>query len=147
MQVIFLKDVRGVGRAGEIKTVADGYAANFLFPHKAAEPATPEKVARIEQAHKAREEAQRAEEEVLDKKTKMLHGKRVTVAAKATEKGGLFKGVVAKDVAKAILAEHSLQIPEESIHIEVPIKQVGEHAIALRSKNATTALTVVVQRQ
>ncbi len=147
MQVIFLKDVRGVGRAGEVKQVADGYASNFLFPQKAAEPATPEKVARIEAARKAREDALHDEEEALERKAKMLHGKRVTIAVKATEKGGLFKGVVAKDVARAILAEHSLQVPEGAIHIEIPIKQLGEHAIALRSKNATTALTVVVKPQ
>jgi len=143
MKVIFLKDVRRVGRAGEIKDVADGYAANFLFPSKSAEPATPEKVAQIEKQREAAAEAIRKEEEVLRNKLASLQGKKVTIPVRATPKGGLFKTVVAKDVVKAILAEHALHIPEESV-VSDPIKTVGEHTIHLVAKNKTVDFSVVV---
>jgi large subunit ribosomal protein L9 len=144
MKVVFLKDVRGVGRVHEVKNVADGYATNFLFRNKLAEPATEEKVAQLEKQKAATAEAVRKEEEVLDKKILSLKGKTLTMSLKATEKGGLFKTVAAKDIAKAILGEHALQIPEESIVLANPIKTVGEHAVGLRSKNAKADMVLVV---
>ncbi|MBC7836548.1 50S ribosomal protein L9, partial [Acetobacteraceae bacterium] len=106
MKVILLKDVRRVGQHGEVKDVADGYAFNFLFPQKLAEPATEEKIKNLEtqkQAHEA--EIQKGEEE-LTAKIMSLRGKRVALQSRATEKGGLFKSIVAKDIIKAIKAEH-----------------------------------------
>ncbi|MEI6863919.1 MAG: 50S ribosomal protein L9 [Candidatus Adlerbacteria bacterium] len=143
MKVLFLKDVRGVGRAMEIKNVADGYAVNFLFPQKFAEPATEETVKRVESQKKAAEDAIKKEEDILDKKVLSLKGKKITITAKATEKGGLFKSIVTKDVAKAILGEHALQIPENSITL-TPTKTVGEHKIVLASKNQKVDMTLVV---
>ncbi len=145
MKVIFLKDVRRVGRAGEIKDVADGYAANFLFPSKSAEPATPQKIAEIEKRKEVALEALRKEEEVLTNKVASLSGKVVTIPVRATPKGGLFKTVVAKDVVKAILAQHALQIPEEAIVLGQPIKTVGKHAVHVAAKNKKVEITVVVE--
>ncbi len=144
MKVILLKDVRGVGMHGTIQNVADGYATNALFPRKLAEPATEEKIKQIE-AKKAELEAQhKKEEEQLDAKVQSLRGKKVTITSRATEKGGLFKGIVEKDIAKAILGEHSLEIPESSIIIGEPIKSVGEHMLTLQSKNHKAEFGVVV---
>ena len=99
MKVILLKDVRGVGQHGDIKTVADGYATNMLFPQKLAEPATEEKMKRLEAQKQAREDAIKKEEEQLDNKLAQLRGKKVVLQSRATEKGGLFKTIAAKDIA------------------------------------------------
>ncbi len=144
MKVVFLKDVRGVGRVHEVKNVADGYAINFLFRNKLAEPATEEKVAALEKQKAAAEEAVRKEEEVLDKKVLALRGKTITISAKATEKGGLFKTIGEKDVAKAILGEHALEIPHDAIVLANPAKTVGEHTVGLRSKHAKADMVLVV---
>jgi large subunit ribosomal protein L9 len=144
MKVILLKDVRGVGQHGDIKNVADGYAINKLFPQKLAEPATPEKMKQVEAQKAAREEAIKKDEEQLDNKVAQLRGKKVVLQSRATEKGGLFKTIAAKDIAKAILAEHSLEIPEESIAISEPIKTVGEHKVQLAGKNQKAELAVIV---
>lgn len=144
MKVILLKDVRGVGQHGEIKNVADGYAINGLFPKKLAEAATPEKIAQYE-ARKAAAEAEAVKEaEQLDNKVTALRGKKVTISGRATEKGGLFKAVHEQDVAKAILAEHALEIPEDSISFPAPIKTVGEHVVVLKSKSNKVELGVVI---
>src|SRR5882724_3797131 len=127
MKVILLKDVRGVGQHGEVKNVADGYAINKLFPQKLAEPATDEKIKKFELMRVEHEAAIAKEEEQLGNKIKALNGKKVTITAKATEKGGLFKGIGEKEVAKAILAEHSLEISVDLMTIDEPIKTVGEH--------------------
>ena len=144
MKVILLKDVRGVGMHGEVKTVADGYAINKLFPTKMAEPATDEKIKKFASMRAEHEANIAKEEEQTSNKIKSLNSKKVTITAKATEKGGLFKGIIEKDIAKAILAEHSLEIPLDLIVIDEPIKTVGEHAVKIESKSAKAALTVEV---
>lgn len=144
MKVILIKDVRGVGQRHEIKNVADGYAVNFLFKNKFAEPATEEKIKQIESQNEAAAEAVRKEEAVLDKKVLSLKGKKISITAKATEKGGLFKGLTEKDIAKAILGEHALQIPLEAISIPGAIKTVGEHTVGLHSKNAKAEVILSV---
>ena len=65
MKVILLKDVKGIGQHTEIKNVADGYAINFLFPRKLAEPATDEKVKEIQSKKEAQEAEIKKEEEEL----------------------------------------------------------------------------------
>jgi len=145
MKVILLKDVRGVGQHGEIKNVADGYAINKLLPFKLAEPATEEKMRQYEK-NKAAHEAEAVKlEEQQSNKIKSLHGKKVTISAKATEKGGLFKAIAEKDIAKAILAQLSLEIPLESIGIQEPIKTVGEHVVQLQNKSQKAELSVVIE--
>ncbi len=142
MQVLFLKDVRGVGRAHEVKNVADGYAINFLFKQKLAEPATPEKIAALTaqaQAHEA--EVAKAEEE-LTRKVLALRGKKVVLKARATEKGGLFKAVAAKDIMKAIKDEHGIELPEDAFTFPEHIKTIGEHMVLAHSKTQKAEITV-----
>jgi large subunit ribosomal protein L9 len=144
MKVVLLKDVRGLGMHGEIKNVADGYAANALFPKKLAEPATDEKIKQIE-AKKAEALAAAAKEaEQLDNKVSALRGKKVTLQSRATEKGGLFKAVHEKDVVKAVLGEHALNIPEDAVSFPEPIKTVGEHVVLVSSKTVKAELGVVI---
>ena len=144
MKVILLKDVRGVGMHGEIKNVADGYAINGLLPKKLAEAATAEKIADVEAKRVAHEAEMQKEAEQLDNKVAALRGKTITISSRATEKGGLFKAVHEKDVAKAILGEHALAIPEDAITFPEPVKTVGEHVVLLKSKNQKAEFGVVV---
>jgi len=144
MKVILLKDVRGVGLHGTIQNVSDGLAMNKLFPQKLAEPATDEKIAQLEKNKTAREAEVAKQEAQLANKIKSLHTKKITIEAKATEKGGLFKAVGAKEVGKAILTQHSLEIPEDSIVMD-PLKTTGEHAIKLESKTAKAELAVEIK--
>jgi large subunit ribosomal protein L9 len=144
MKVIMLKDVRGVGQHGTVQNVADGFAINKLFPQKLAEPATENAVKRIEAEAHARAAALAKEEEQLDAKVRGLRGKRVVIAARATEKGGLFKQVSAADIAKAVRTEHALEIPESAIHLPEHLKTIGEHPVLLRSKNEKAELVVAI---
>jgi large subunit ribosomal protein L9 len=144
MKVILLKDVRSVGQHGEVKNVADGYARNFLFPQKLAEPATEDKVKQIASQKEAHEAELAREEEALAGKILELKGKRVALSSRATEKGGLFKAIAAKDVARAIKAEHDIDIPEEAISFGEHIKTVGDHAVLLSSKSQKVELTVSI---
>ena len=147
MKIILLKDVRNVGARSEVKEVADGYARNFLFPKKLACPATDEKVSELEALRAQREAELKTEEERLDSTIHSLRGKTATIAARATEKGGLFKIISAEDVAKAIRAQHGLELPESAVHVAEPIKTLGEHAIELRGAFAKADFGILVTAQ
>lgn len=144
MKVIMIKDVRGVGRAYEVKNVADGYAINFLFKQKFAEPATPEKVAAIEAKQKAHEAELAKAEEELTKKVQSLRGKRIKIAARATEKGGLFKQISPKDIAHQIVVEHKVAVPETAVLLPEHLKTVGEHSVTLHSKTAKAEIVLEI---
>src|SRR5665213_1969010 len=98
MKVILLKDVRGLGVHHAIKDVSDGYAINFLLPQKLAEAATEEKVKRLAQQKETHEAEVLAQEAALDMTVASAEGKTISLTARATEKGGLFKALTVKDI-------------------------------------------------
>lgn len=144
MQVILLRDVRGCGHAHEVKTVADGFATNFLFPRKLATPATEEKIQELEAQAAARAAERRKESAELDHKIQALHGKEIIIEARATEKGGLFKAIHAGDIVKAIRMQQSLEIPQDAIQTE-PIKTLGGHTVELAGPTHKATLTLTVR--
>jgi len=131
MKVILLKDVPKVGRKFEVKNVSDGYALNFLFPQKLAEPATPEKVQVLE----ARKEEEREEENREETRKRGIYArlseKPLTISAKANEKGSLFQKITEKDVSDAIQKALGETVPPSDIKLAAPVKEVGEHTIQL----------------
>lgn len=144
MRVILLQDVRNVGRKSEVKNVADGFAMNFLFPRKFAEVATDAVVRRLEEEKKTKTEEAVAKERVLGNMIDSLRNAEVNVSVRATDKGGLFKSVDSEVIAKAIRMQKSLEIPEEVIQIETPIKTTGKHVISLVHKTKKADLIVSV---
>ncbi|MBI2004745.1 50S ribosomal protein L9 [Patescibacteria group bacterium] len=144
MKVLFLKDVRGTGRSGEVKNVADGYAHNFLLPQGLAELATDAKIAELEAKKQAHDEELIKQEEELTQKILSLRGKSVVISARSTEKGGLFKALCAADIVRAIKAEYDIHIPQESVHVPEHIKTTGEHVVMLASKTQKAELKVSV---
>jgi large subunit ribosomal protein L9 len=129
MDVILLKDVDKVGVKGEVATVSDGYARNYLFPRKLAEIATPGRLATVRKimddkvAHERRE-AERAEE------TRDLLGKTVlTVSAAAGTGERIFGSVTNQDIASAIWSARKIRIDKRNVLLEEPIKTLGAHMV------------------
>ncbi|MBC7259997.1 MAG: 50S ribosomal protein L9, partial [Chloroflexi bacterium] len=85
MQVLLLKDVPNLGKAGTVKSVADGYARNYLFPQKLAVPATPEALKQAEAIRKAALRRQQRMEEEAEALAKELEAISLTFKAKAGE--------------------------------------------------------------
>lgn len=143
MKVIFVKDVGGVGQRDTVKEVSDGYALNFLIAQGLAEQATKEKIAALEKRTKSREEEKNKEAAAREKIITALDGARVELSVRATEKGGLFKSVGAKEIVQALRKEGK-EIDEQLIILPKPIKEVGEHTIEIAAGNTHGHLTVVV---
>jgi large subunit ribosomal protein L9 len=146
MKIILLKDVGGVGRHGEVKEVADGFALNKLIPAGLAQQATPEKIkshaAEMQKAHDAREHEQQA----LVAKVQSLEGARVEIGARATEKGGLFKSLGVADIQKAIREQRNVELPTDTIALEKPIKEIGDHELTIKTAGANARLVVAVKK-
>ena len=147
MEVILREHVDNLGRRGEVVKVADGYARNFLLPKRLAVAATESNKNIVEQerqAHLRREAKQKTEAEDL---SKLLNGVTVTIAQKAGENDQLFGSVTAKDIADA-LAQKNFTIERRKVHLEEPIKQLGEFKVPVRlHKDVTAEVTVQVVKE
>jgi large subunit ribosomal protein L9 len=148
MRVVFLDDVDGAGRAGEIKNVADGYARNFLLPRKLAAAATTSTMQQAE----ARAKAIAKEEEKRDGAAQLIVSKigdaPLVIKAKVGEEGRLFGSVTASDIADAINARAGGSIEHKQISLDAPIKQVGSHEVAVTlTRNVKANVTVEVEAE
>jgi large subunit ribosomal protein L9 len=148
MRVVFLDDVDGAGRAGEIKNVADGYARNFLLPRKLAAVATTSTMQQAESKAKAIAK----EEEKRDGAAQLIVGKigdaPLVIKAKVGEEGRLFGSVTASDIADAINARAGGSIEHKQVLLDAPIKQIGSHEVAVTfTRNVKANVTIEVEAE
>jgi large subunit ribosomal protein L9 len=147
MEVILREDVDRLGNRGQVVKVADGYARNFLLPKRLAVAATDANRKIVEQerqAHLRKEAKEKSEAEDL---SKLMNGLTVTIAQKAGENDQLFGSVTSKDVADA-LAQQNYNIDRRKVHLEEPIKQLGEFKVPVKlHKDVTAEITVQVVKE
>ena len=147
MEVILRADVPKLGHRGDLVDVAAGYARNFLLPRKLAVPATAgnKKVVEQEKAAGARREAK--EQGQAAELARQLAEVTVTITRKASEADQLFGSVTSLDIADALQTK-GYHIDRRNIHLEEPIKHLGEYEIPLRlHREVSTALKVQVVRE
>ncbi len=145
MRVVFLDDVEGTARAGEIKNVADGYARNFLLPRKLAAAATTTTVQKAE----SRAKAIAKEQDRLDESARAIAAKvsaaSIVIPARAGTEGRLFGSVTATDIAEAINASAGTSLEHRQVGLEQPIKEVGSHTVSVTlTRNVKADVTVEV---
>ena len=148
MRVVFLDDVEGVARAGEIKNVADGYARNYLLPRKLAAAATTTMVQQAEARAKAIAREQEKVDEAARAVVAKLGDKPLVLKARAGEQGKLFGSVTASDIAAAINKRAKAEVEHRQVLLEAPIKEVGtfEVVVAL-TRNVRAQVTVAVEAE
>jgi len=139
MQVLLIKDVKGLGKAGEVKEVKDGYGKNFLVGKGFAKVATNEvlkKHASVERK-KAEEEAQEIEElKVLAQKLDKL---KVTITKKLGDTGHLFGAVTKEEITQALQEQHNIEIDKKHINHKEAIKSTGTHDLDVKLGHAMHA--------
>jgi large subunit ribosomal protein L9 len=126
------KDVENVGRAGDVKEVADGYGRNFLLPRKLAVPAragVEDEARKIRDAATRREAKDRDEAQALAEE---IGNKTVVVRLRVGAEDKAFGSVTNADIASALKAQHQVEIDRHKIDLKETIKQLGEHQVALR---------------
>lgn len=124
MKVIFIKDMKGQGKKGEVKEVSEGYATNFLFPRGVARPATEGNMKTLEQQHASEQKRKEQEKEEAVQLGKKLEEMTVTLKAKSGEGGRLFGAITSKQIAEA-LAEQKIKIDKRKIELGEPIRNLG----------------------
>lgn len=131
MKVILTRDVPKLGRAGHVVDVSPGYARNFLFPRKLAQPATDRSIRAAEE--RSRKEAsraaeQRAKDEAL---ARAIRDIRLTLTARSNTKGKLY-GRIDKEAIRRALASSGAVVPASAaISFDKPIETVGEHTVTV----------------
>ncbi len=147
MKVILLKDVPKLGRKYDIKEVNDGYALNFLIPQKMVELATPGKLAEAEKKKKEFQIEKNQKEESLVAALKQVAGLELVIKVKASEKGHLFSSVHKKDIAEKMKRDYQVDIAEEAIILDEPIKSLGEFEILVKIKDKKTSFKLIVEKE
>jgi large subunit ribosomal protein L9 len=146
MKVIFLKDVPRVGKKYDIKEVNDGYALNFLFPSKLAEMATTKTMTDLERRQKEIVVEREVQEGLLLRNLEEIKGKVITIKGKANDKGNLFSSIHKKEIKEELEKNHRIEIGEEFIILEKPIKEIGEFEIPIEIKHKKSSFKLIVEK-
>ncbi len=145
MIVILNRDVKGTGKSGEVVKVSDGYARNMLIPKGWAVEATDGNIRNLEKikAKKAEEEA--AEKAAAEELAARISDMEVIIKTKSGEGGRLFGSITSKDIADALLKQHSIKVDKKKIQLSSPIKSLGRFDVDIKLYFETVAtLTVKV---
>ncbi len=143
MKVILADDVATLGQKGDIVSVADGYARNYLVPKGLAFAATKGALKQAELMQKAREQREQRVKEEAAAKVGRLGASPVYISARAGEGGRLFGSVTNSDVARAIADQLEENIDRRDIRLDDPIRTLGTHQVEVRLHEEVNALVTV----
>lgn len=139
MKVIFLKDVKGKGKKGEVKNVADGYAHNFLLKQGLAVEANAANESSLN-AQKKKEEKLAAEELEQSKQLKAkIDEITVELTAKSGEGGRLFGSITSKQIAEELQKKHNIKIDKRKIELDDAIRALGVTKVPVKLHTEVTA--------
>ncbi|HOT27452.1 MAG TPA: 50S ribosomal protein L9 [Candidatus Ozemobacteraceae bacterium] len=145
MQVLLIQNVGSVGKRGETKRVAEGYARNFLFPRNLAVPVTPGTMKNLEMLKHSWKRQEVKEKEEAQAVAKKIDGLTIKITRKSGEKGRLFGSVTNTEIAELIGKKIDMQLDKRSVVVE-HIKELGEHEVTVKlftDVKATVKLVVL----
>ncbi len=147
MRVLLIKDVYKLGRAGDVKKVADGYGRNFLLPQKLAVLATPGALTTAEKIRAQAEVRRTALNSELKDLADHINGVTLTFAVKAGETGKLYGSITTQDVAAAIQEQTRYEVKRQQIDMQ-PIRELGEYKVHVRlTIDLMPEVKIVVRRE
>ena len=147
MKVLLLKDVYKLGRAGDVKKVADGYGRNFLLPQKLAVLATPGALKQTEKIRSQAEVRRTEQNSELKGLADQINGITVVFAAKAGETGKLYGSITTQDVAAAIQEKTRFEVKKQQVDMQ-PIRNLGEYTAHVRlTMDLVPEVKILVHRE
>ena len=132
MIVILLKDVKAVGKAGEVVKVSDGYARNMLLPKGLATEATEGNVRSLEKQKAIKEEHRQEELAEAKAQAAKIAELKVVIKTKSGEGGKLFGSITSKDIADALAQQHKITIDKRKFVLDAPIKHTGDFELEIK---------------
>jgi large subunit ribosomal protein L9 len=147
MQIILQEDVEKLGTRGEVVTVKDGYARNYLLPHNLALEASAGNLKRLEKIRVTLAKRTATEREQAEAQAAQLNGVTLNLTRKAGETDQLFGSVTTADLADALAAK-GFELDKRRIHLDDAIKALGEHTVTAKLVHGVTAtFKVIVSRE
>lgn len=131
MKVILIEEMRGLGTRGDVVSVKDGYARNYLIPKKLAREATSGNLKAVEQDRKKWALMAQAEKQAAQKAADSVKGVKITVTKRVGDSGQLFGSVTANEIADALHAK-GIEVDKRRIELAHPIKTVGTHDVEVK---------------
>jgi large subunit ribosomal protein L9 len=145
VKVILTSDVEPLGKSGELKEVADGYARNFLLPRKLAVPAVGGAFRAWQHDIASREEKRQREREEAEIAAQRISSTTLTMGVKVGEGGKLYGSITSKDIADA-LGRRGIVVDRHKIDLDEPLKMLGTYKVAIRVyAGMTPEVTVAVE--
>lgn len=132
MEVLLLKDIRRLGKAGEVRKVADGYARNYLIPRGLATPATAGAVREAEQRQKAQAKREAGEQAQAQMLAERISGTTLHFKARAGETGHLYGSITSANIAEELEKQIGASIDKRKIMLSEPIREVGTFPVTIR---------------
>lgn len=147
MKVMLIKDVYKLGRAGDVKRVADGYGRNYLLPQGLAVLATPGALKQVERIRSQAEIRRTEQNQELKGLADQIEGVVLTFAAKAGETGKLYGSITTQSVAEALQEKIRFEIKRHQIDMQ-PIRNLGEFTANVRlTMDLTPEIKIIVHRE
>ena len=147
MKILLLKDVKGLGKSGDIVKASDGYARNYLIPKKMAVVASPNVVRKVEMENKAKEKKRQEEVKRANEKLNELMKGVLVIHAKAGNGEKLYGAVTSTDVAEKISEYLGEPFDRKSVDME-PIKSLGIYEVKVKFGNGVSGkIKVKVERK
>jgi large subunit ribosomal protein L9 len=145
VKVILTKDVDKIGKTGEMKTVADGFATNYLIPQKLAVPASGGAYRAYQHDIASREDKRKREREEAEIAATRIASTTLTMGVKVGEGGKLYGSINNQDIAEA-LGRRGISVDRHKIDLEQPIKSLGTYKVAIKVYSGMTPeVTIVVE--
>lgn len=145
MKVILTQDVASLGKSGELKDVADGYARNFLIPRSLAVPAAGGAYRAWQHDIASREEKRKREREEAEIAAQRISSTTLTMGVKVGEGGKLYGSITAKDIADA-LGRRGIEVDRHKVELDEPLKTLGTYKVAIRVyPGLTPEVTIAVE--
>lgn len=132
MKVIFLKDVKGQGKKGEVKEVATGYANNYLLKNNLAVEATPANLKKLQAQKKKAAEIEKQEKAKAEQLKQELADLQVKITAKAGDGGRLFGSITSKQIAEELEKQFNKKVDRRKIELPEPLRTLGHHKVSVK---------------
>lgn len=146
MKVILQKDVKNLGKVGDLVNVSDGFARNYLFPRRMALEATEKRVNEFRHLKAVAEVKKKKAVGERQELIKKIQGVNLTIKASAGETDKLFGAVTNNDISNE-LEKHGFSIDRRDIVLDEPIKMLGQHKAVVRlGEGLEAALSIAVER-
>lgn len=147
MKVILLKDVKAMGKKGDLVTASDGYARNYLFPRGLAQEATDTNLHILNNKKEAERRQKLAEIEAAQKLAESLKGKEVRLTVKSGENGRLFGSITGKDIADELNKKYKLSVDKKKVVVD-NIRQIGIYDVEVKLyPEISTKIKVVIEEK